>query len=746
MRLGSDGVVATGWSAGIHGGMAHRGSSETQHDLLADLTPQQAAAVSHGEGPLLVLAGAGAGKTRVVTRRAAYLAVTIAQPYEILVLTFTNKAAHELRERVERLGEAMTVCTFHSLCAKLLRVYGERGGIAADFTIFDSADQRRVIQQAVLDAGLQPAHWPPPRVQAVISRAKNAMITADKFADNARDWATQKIARVYAAYEDVLAAQHGLDFDDLLLKLVLLMRTDESLRSAIERRFRYVLIDEYQDTNLAQYEMLRLMTCGHGNVCATGDPDQSIYGWRGADVRNILRFEQDHPGAVVVKLERNYRSSKRILSAASRLIACNVHRKDKALWTENDQGVPVRVVDCPDAGAEARFVADEVAGRIGRGGRADEVAVCYRINALSRAVEEELIRRGIRYQVARGTEFYGRKEVKDVLAYARVLINRCDDTALTRIINTPARGIGGTTVARLQHAAGARGCPLVDVVRRADSVEALGAAAVKRVNRFAELLDQMAPLVQGRPRDSLARLISESGLRAELAAVAEHDPQPLANVDELVNAAAAFEKDHPDATLLDWLQHTSLLGDVDTIETSAGAVTLMTLHAAKGLEFDAVYVLGLEDGMLPFRRDPAERDEDVEEERRLLFVGMTRARHELTLTYSRYRMMRGMSERKVRSPFIIELPASEVQWVSTDRQPGESTGTRGGGRLPPDIEQWGPGTLVRHPKHDLGQIVWMRRNGRQMTVGVRFRDQTERTFILGFEQLERVDFDEVGDV
>lgn len=713
--------------------------------LLADLTEPQAAAVRHAEGPLLVLAGAGAGKTRVITRRAAYLAATVARSHEILAITFTNKAAEEMRQRLGSLGEQMTVCTFHSLCARLLRIHGERAGISKDFTVFDTSDQRRVMKQAVIDVGLSVSNWSPAKMQSSISRAKNAMVTAEQFADDAHDWSMTSIARIYQAYEAALAAQHGLDFDDLLMKMALLLRDDEDLRRTIEDRYRFVLIDEYQDTNLAQYEIARLITQERGNLCATGDPDQSIYGWRGADINNILRFEQDYPNAVVVKLERNYRSTKRILSAASSVIASNVHRKDKTLWTENKEGSRVRVVTCEDGEQEARFIADEIAQRLQSGGSGDEVAVCYRINALSRALEEAFIRAGIAYQIARGTEFYNRKEIKDVLAYARVLINRYDETALTRIINTPTRGIGATTIKRMQAVAVDRQMPLMDVIVNANRVESMGKAAVKKVGQFADMLGKLEPLVDGPPRESLAQIISQSGMRADLVATAEHDPDPLANVDELVSAAAAFESAQENSTLRDWLQYTSLLGDVDSISEGGGAVTLMTFHAAKGLEFPAIYVIGLEDGMLPFRRGDDDFDTDEEEERRLLFVGMTRAKRELTLMHSRFRMIRGRSERKVRSGFIGELPQDEVQWLTAEGDEQDAPHGRGAGELPDDIEQWQRGTLVRHPQHDLGQISWMRQSGRQITIGVQFRDGAERTFILGFEQLVRVDFDEVGE-
>ncbi len=727
--------------------MAVQASSSVLQALLADLTEPQAEAVRHADGPLLVLAGAGAGKTRVITRRAAYLACTVTTARNVLAITFTNKAANEMAERLTLLGvgRAMTICTFHSLCARLLRIHHDRAGLPNDFTIFDTADQRKVIKEAVARAQLSPENWSPAKVQGVISNAKNAMMTAEQFADQAHDWGSRTLAKIYAAYEQILAEQHGLDFDDLLLKLALVLRADEHLRRQIEGRYSHVLIDEYQDTNAAQYDIAHLITEQRRNLCATGDPDQSIYGWRGADIRNILRFEEDHPDARVVRLEQNYRSTKRILAAASALIEHNVQRKEKTLWTENPEGRAVRVVSLADAEDEAQFIAEEAGRYQLNGGNLADLAVFYRINALSRSVEEALIKAGVPYQVARGTEFYNRKEIKDVLAYARVMINPRDAVSLARIINTPTRGIGKTTIDRLLDNARTTGRPLHEVVADAASVTSLNKAALTRVGAFARLLATLTPLVDAAPREGIEQVLARSGLMAELNAQRDHDAAPAENVEELVNAAAVFEATHPDTTLRDWLEYTSLLGDVDAVDEESGRLTLMTLHAAKGLEFPVVYMIGLEDGMLPFSRDAHDPTADEEEERRLCFVGMTRAKQGLTLLHADYRMVRGVSERKVRSPFLSELPPGDVEWVdATDRSPDKSRRAPRDGRLPPDVEQWTIGSLVRHPQYDLGQIMWLRPGGAQTRLHVRFQSGLEKTFILAFADLERVDFDEVG--
>lgn len=716
--------------------------------LLANLNGPQRSAASHIEGPLLVLAGAGSGKTRVITRRAAYLARTVAKPCEVLAITFTNKAANEMRERIMALGvgHEMTICTFHSLGARLLRIYSERVGLPANFTIYDTNDQRKVVKEAIKLADLSTSNWSPAAVHARISNAKNRMQSAREFEELADDWSERSIARIFLAYDKLLGKHGAVDFDDLLLKTARLLQTDEPLRLQLEDRYRYLLIDEYQDTNEAQYVISNLLTREHANICATGDPDQSIYGWRGADIGNILHFEEDYPSAKVVRLEQNYRSTKRILAAADRVIASNVHRKEKTLWTENDEGKRVRVVDCENTNEETTWVTERIGQAVADGTPPADIAVFYRINAMSRAVEEALLRAGIAYQVARGTEFYNRKEIKDVLAYLRLLANPADDVALVRAINTPARGIGATTVSRLRNHAAVQGVPLSVVVNDAESVPGIG-RALGRVKVFAELMERIRALADQPPQVVVEQTVRLSGLHAALQQEADGISNPLDNVDELVSAAADYQREHPEGTLIDWLEHTSLLGDVDAVDSGLGAVTLMTLHACKGLEFPVVFMIGLEDGILPLSRrgeSNTQSIEDEEEERRLCFVGMTRTMRELNMTNCRFRLMRGVETRMMRSRFLYAIGGEEIERVSVSSKPSaRRMASSSHGRLPDDIELWEVGSLVRHPARGLGRITSFHRGAKRTHVSIAFKDGTDDAWVLEFADLTRVDYDDV---
>ena len=720
------------------------GTEATADKLLEGLSEPQREAVLHTDGPLLILAGPGSGKTRVVTRRAAYLAATVAPARHILAITFTNKAAKEMHERIAVLGVAdgMTVCTFHALCAKLLRIHHDRAGVPRNFTIFDREDRRKLLKNAIGACDLSTDNWAPASIEQTISNAKSDLRTAADFAETDLDWRHRTIARIYAAYQQLLEEMGGLDFDDLLMRVALLLQGDAELRDRLEDRYRYVLIDEYQDTNAAQYTIARLLTRQRENICATGDPDQSIYGWRGANIENILTFERDYAGAKVVRLEQNYRSTKRILGAADRLIAANELRKEKSLWTDRDEGRPVRVIEHESGLEEADLIAREIADRVREGVAPREVAVFYRVNALSRALEEALLRAGVAYQVARGVEFYNRKEVKDVLAYLRVLVNPADEVALLRVINTPARGIGVTTIQRLMNHARASKQQIFEILVNNESLASLGRSAA-RVGEFAEMLRQLTPALEQSPFKALDLVMSHSGLRAMYHARLAADDAPSANLDELLSAASVFEREHPGATVLEWLEHTALISDVDSVRDEEGAVTLMTLHAAKGLEFGHVYVIGLEDGLLPFRRQD-DYSVDEEEERRLCFVGMTRAKECLTLSRARYRMIRGATRRTVRSPFLDELPRDQVQWEKRKAPSAKRRTLPDGGRLPDDIAEWTVGTLVRHPVHGLGQVRSLRPSLKRTLVDVQFKSGFRKTLALEFAELERVDFDEVG--
>jgi len=711
-------------------------------DLLADLTPPQREAVTHRDGPLLVLAGAGSGKTRVITRRAAWLAMTATKPRHVLAITFTNKAADEMRARIRELGigQQMLVCTFHALCARLLRMYAGRIGLEAGFSIFDESDRKRLVRLALERCGLSEANWSPGRVQSAISRAKNAMKTPEEFAAQAGDFAERTIARVYQAYEQLLAEQHALDFDDLLARTARALQDDAALRDELEDRFRYILIDEYQDTNRAQYLIARALSRNRQNICATGDPDQSIYAWRGADIHNILDFEQDYPHAKVVRLEQNYRSTKRILAAAAALVAVNTRRKPKQLWTHNAEGSRVRVIECADADDEAHQIVETIGRLQQQGYSLGDMAVFYRINALTRVLEQALTRAGLPYQIARGVEFYSRKEIKDVLAYLRVVINPADEVSLLRIINTPARGIGKGTIDRLRSHARQTGRSLLEIVQHVEDVPGLGRTA-KQVRAFADLIGSLAPVARSKAREGLEHVLAATGLGELLRQEAEAGSEAAENVAELVTAAAEYDERNPDGTLAQWLDQVSLVSDVDTLDESAGAVNLMTLHAAKGLEFPVVFIMGLEDGLLPHHRY-RDDGEQLEEERRLCFVGMTRAKEHLTLTWARSRSFRGISHRSVRSPFLEELPEDQLEQV---RSPAaQEIHDHAERRRSQGSEVWQVGQLVRHASFGLGRLVWIQRGVGLTRAQVRFNTCGDKTLILEYAGLEPVRSDAGG--
>jgi ATP-dependent DNA helicase UvrD/PcrA len=502
-----------------------------------------------------------------------------------------------------------------------------------------------------------------------------------------------------------------------------------------------VLVDEYQDTSASQYCIAQAIAQGHGNLCVTGDPDQSIYGWRGADINNILSFERDYPGARVVRLEQNYRSTKRILAAANVIIAFNAQRKEKALWTENPDGPEIRIWEVEDGADEAAEVARDIKRLVAGGIAPGEVAVFYRINSLSRVLEEAFLHEGVAYQIARGVEFYNRKEIKDVLAYLRVLVNPADEVSLLRVINTPTRGIGDTTVERLVIEARHRGCRLFDVITGDSLPESVGRAAGK-VMALGALFGELAKVLEQPPADALRFVISHSGLQAFYRDERRADETASSNLDELINAAAAFEQTHPDASLVEWIEHAALVSDVDSVQGEGGPVTLMTLHAAKGLEFQAVYMIGVEEGLLPLKRDGEVEDE--EEERRLCFVGMTRAKERLTLSHARYRMMRGVTERTIRSPYLDELNRAGIQSTPSEPQTARRRTVIDRGRLPADIAHWEVGSLVRHPNRGVGQILSLERRARRTHVSVLFESGQRQSFVLEFADLERVDYHDVG--
>ncbi len=630
--------------------------------LLEELNEQQRLAVRTTEGPLLILAGPGSGKTRVVSHRIAYLLHQGVPEQAIAALTFTNKAADELAARVERLapGRRVWTSTFHRFCAHLLRLYGQRIGLPQPFVIYDAEDSRRVLKQVVemyegplMQASVQKLAWR-------ISQAKNALIGADEFCES-RTPLDRVVCDIYPLYQQRLLECAALDFDDLLFYTVRLLEQDEELRRRLDRHYRYLMVDEYQDTNLAQYRIVRLLSQEEPNLAVTGDPDQSIYGWRGADIRNILEFEADFPQARVVRLEHNYRSTARILRAADCLIAHNRHRKPKRLVTHKPPGEPVRVFRLADQQQEAEAVAWWIRSQVASGRRRyRDFAVFYRVNALSRTLEHALRNHGIPYQVVNGLEFYQRREVKDVLAYLALLWNPRDDMAFLRIVNTPPRGIGRRTLQVVQQAARADGRSLWETAREAERLDGLSARASKALAGFAALMERLRQFVDQEVEVVLRQVLEQTGYKQLYATESEEDQQRRSNIEELLTAAAEFDRNHEPGSLGLFLEQTALVNDTDRWNNAADYVSLMTLHAAKGLEFPAVWILALEDGLLPHELSRYE-ESLLEEERRLLFVGITRAQEQLCLSLVDRRQFRGRTATAVPSRFLQELPLEELE-------------------------------------------------------------------------------------
>ena len=635
------------------------------HPLVASLNPPQREAVLHIEGPLLILAGPGSGKTRVVTHRIAHLLAQGVPDYQILALTFTNKAADEMRRRVSELvpGAKVWMSTFHRFCARLLRQYAASVGLGENFTIYDTDDSRKVLKQTVEELGEDLTHVTPERLQAAISWAKNHLIPPDRYEPQAGSAIGAIVARVYPAYQARLLADSAVDFDDLLLHVVTLLTESPELRRSLDARYRYIMVDEYQDTNLAQYTIVRALSVDHPNLAVTGDPDQSIYGWRGANLNNILEFEKDFPKVQVVRLEQNYRSTQRILRVADQLISHNRRRKPKSLFTDNQEGSQVRLVKYLNNRVEAESIAARIASEVHAGRRRPrDYAIFYRTNALSRNLESALREYAIPYQMVNGLEFYQRKEIKDVLAYLHLLNNPRDRVALTRIINVPARGIGKSSVIRLAQYATHRGKSMLDAAREAGLIEGLTKRAAVAVARFVATIDRLALARSGSVESIIAAVLDETGYRAMLKESDDADDQErLANVEELLTAAREFDERNPASDQLEnFLEQACLVNDTDAWEVDDDRVTLMTMHAAKGLEFPVVFIIAVEEGLLPHERS-REDGAALEEERRLLFVAITRAREELQLSLARQREFRGASRYAVPSQFLMELPHEELE-------------------------------------------------------------------------------------
>ncbi|HTN74736.1 MAG TPA: UvrD-helicase domain-containing protein [Pirellulaceae bacterium] len=638
-------------------------------ELLASLTPAQRAAAEHINGPLLILAGPGSGKTRVVTHRVANLIENGVSSYSILALTFTNKAADEMRARLERLvpHERVWMGTFHRFCARTLRDNAALVGLRENFSIYDMDDSGKVLKQAIAEVDIQATHVSTDGLASAISWAKNSLILPEEYEGRPGSPLGSIVARVYPKYQQMLLTANAVDFDDLLLHVATLLKQNPMLRADLDERFKYILVDEYQDTNLAQYAIVRALSIDYPNLAVTGDPDQSIYGWRGANLNNILDFERDFPSVKTVRLEKNYRSTKAILRVADALITHNVRRKAKDLYTDNAEGAPVRLATYATQREEAEQIAARIAEELHSGQRQpSDFAIFYRVNALSRALEHALREHGIHYQIVNGLEFYQRKEIKDVIAYLRLINNPRDNMALERIINVPTRGIGKSTLDKLRAQAFHYGAPLLDIARQSGMIAGLAKKSAISVAKFVTLIDRLTEKATAPVEEILGHLLTETGYRELLAtSEAEEDLERLANIEELLTAAREFDAQHPgDGHLQEFLEQSALASDTDAFEAENNKVTMMTMHAAKGLEFPVVFIIAVEEGLIPHERSLSDSDK-LEEERRLLFVGITRAEEVLQLSYVERRNYRGRELMPIPSSFLMELPRPEMELVTS---------------------------------------------------------------------------------
>ncbi|MGD0518260.1 MAG: UvrD-helicase domain-containing protein [Thermoguttaceae bacterium] len=741
--------------------------------LLEGLTPQQREAVMHLEGPLLILAGAGSGKTRVVTHRVAWLLANGIQSWHILALTFTNKAAEEMQQRIERLvgDNSVWVGTFHRFCARLLRKYASFVGLQENFSIYDTDDSIQALRKAIRQAGTDVSHLTPDAIARAISWAKNNLISPSQYQASSSHLIGILVQKIYPYYQSSLLSSNAADFDDLLLHVATLLRENPEVRQSLDERYRFILVDEYQDTNLAQYAIARALSIDHPNLAVTGDPDQSIYGWRGANLNNILEFERDYPNVRVVRLERNYRSTKRILRVAADLIAHNVRRKEKSLYTENGPGVPVRLVRYETHKDEAEEIAARIGDEIRTGRRRPrDFAVFYRVNALSLAFELAMRAQGIAFQMVNSLEFFQRREIKDLLAYLQMLNNPMDEVAFMRVINTPARGIGKKTVEKLSDFALNTGIGMIDAARRVRQINSISSNTAGKICKFVDIFDRLSQLIDRPLEELLGHLLNETGYREQYASGDEEDQERLANIEQLLTVARDFDERHGGGShqLEAFLEETCLVNDTDDWQTQGDRVTLMTLHSSKGLEFPMVFIVAAEEGLLPHERS-REQPDKLEEERRLMFVGITRAQQEVQISLARYRDFRGRRMMTIPSCFLMELPREEMELVnfgpseslvasSLDAEPYteeelsaldqsqgeyeepvarriEPAGTvksppflqmttaaelaNGGAPLAPvSPEDFIQGGLVRHPQYGLGRTVALSGSGleRQATV------------------------------
>ena len=727
------------------------------NSLLTGLNKEQQQAVQHTEGPLLILAGAGSGKTKVLTVRIAHLLAQGVNPYEILAITFTNKAAKEMKSRVEGLVGDVANCiwlsTFHSFCAKFLRFELDNFlGYNSNFTIYDTSDSQAVIKAALKALNLDDKYYPVGAMIAAISDAKNKLLFASDFRKQARDFYQQKVADVYEYYERELRKNNALDFDDLLLVAVKLLQSNEAVLDKYSKRFRYVMIDEYQDTNHAQYLLAKLLASHWKNIAVVGDADQSIYAWRGADIQNILDFEKDYPNCISIKLEQNYRSTKIILDAANAVIENNEGRPKKNLWTDKTEGAKIQHFTAQSEHEEAAFIGDTIAKKHDiHGVPYGDMAILYRTNAQSRVLEEALIKRALPYIMVGGTKFYDRKEIKDVLAYLRVLYNPFDDLSLLRIINVPKRSIGATTVAKLQDYARANGTSLFMTLTQLHLVDSIKGKTKEKLEEFGILIFTLVAEMEDRTvLDILESILDRTGYLAQLEESTDPQDQARAeNIGELLSVAKDFQDTNPSGTVEDFLEQVALVNDVDSFEQEESKVTLMTLHAAKGLEFPIVFLGGLEEGLFPHSRTLM-NPEEIEEERRLAYVGITRAEKELYISNATTRTVFGRTSSYLPSRFIDEIPEELVDGLRAKRKvpddikrhvPQHMSVTSRPVTKPivrnEVIADWKIGDTAIHSKWGNGKVINVAGEGAGMKLTIEFPTQGVRVVMAKFAPVKK---------
>ncbi len=722
--------------------------------ILADLNPPQQDAVLHGEGPLLILAGAGSGKTRVITRRIAYLIGRRGvQPWQILAVTFTNKASDEMRKRVEQLlgarGLNVALGTFHSTCVKILRKWHRELGLRSSFVIYDEADQLSLIKDCLKALDLGERMMNPRGVAARISRAKNELLTPGEYATVANDFTEERTAKIYALYQERLRASHAVDFDDLLMLTVLLFRDRPHALQYHQQLWRYVLVDEYQDTNHAQYQIVNLLSQRHGNLCVVGDDDQSIYRWRGADLNNILDFERDHAGCTVIRLEQNYRSTQNILDAAGGVVAHNMGRKGKTLWTENPAGESLVLYQARNEQAEADFVVRTVRTLAAENVYSlDDFAVFYRTNAQSRVLEDALRRELTPYVIVGGLRFYERKEIKDLLAYLRLVANPDDAQSFKRIVNVPPRGIGQATVDKLEGLAMAERISIWEACQRIGERKLLGPKALKGLSDLVALVEKtQAKLEVIAVPELILELLETTGYLADLKNEGTVEAESrVENLQELVSAAREFMERSEDRSLQAFLDSVALIADIDELAEGKGAVTLMTLHSAKGLEFPVVFITGMEEGVFPHARSLTD-DDELEEERRLCYVGMTRAKARLFLSAALSRRMYNSDNYNLPSRFLDEVPEHLVERVdglgmmreprAASREPRKGLAGPGFEADETFVDHLQVGMRVRHPEWGIGTIKERIGEGEDLKVIVTFAAVGRKKLAARFVHLER---------